>query len=77
MPAEVKWVLDHIFPLMLLSMLHWVMAFMLLEDLKKREGTIGRWKWPWIIFITCVAFLGSVTYLLSHPSIFVETKPKK
>ena len=76
MPTEVQWVLDRIFPLLLLSMLHWVMALMLLEDMKTRERIRGGRKWPWIILITSVAFLGSVFYLLCHPAIFIDTDHK-
>ena len=77
MPTEVRWVLDHIVPLLLLSMLHWVLALMLLEDLKTRERVLGGRKWPWVILIASVAFLGSMLYLLCHPKIFIETHPKK
>jgi len=77
MATEVRWVLDHIIPLTLLSMLHWIMAIMLLEDLKTRERVLGKRKWPWVILITSVAFLGSMLYLICHPKIFIDINPKK
>ncbi|MFC1988528.1 hypothetical protein ACFLVJ_01680 [Chloroflexota bacterium] len=76
MATEIKWVLDHIFPLLILSMLHWILAIMLLEDIKTRERILGWKKWMWVVLITSVAFLGSLLYLLSHPKIFIDTDPK-
>ena len=76
MPTEVQWVLDHIIPLLILSMLHWVLALMLLEDLKTRERILGGQKWPWVILITSIAFIGSMLYLLSHPKIFINPEKK-
>lgn len=73
---EVRWVLDHIFPLLLMSMLHWVLAIMLLQDLKNRERVLGGWKWVWAVLIASVAFFGSLLYMLCHPGIFVDIQRK-
>ncbi len=76
MATELEWVLDRIFPLLVLSMLHWVLVIMLLEDMKTRERILGGRKWLWVVLITSVAFLGSMLYLLCHPKIFIDTDPK-
>ena len=64
---ELEWLLR----LVLFSLLHWVLAIMLLQDLAGRKRVLGGRKWPWAVVIIFVTFLGSVLYLLCHPRIFV------
>ena len=67
---------DPIGPVLLLSALHWTLAIMLLEDLKRRENVLGRRKWPWAVLIPSLAFIGSLLYLLCHPAIIIDIRKK-
>jgi len=58
--------------LILLSALHLVLAGMLLYDLSKRKKVLGHRKAPWAILIILVTFIGSLLYLLCHPSTFIK-----
>ena len=75
--TEIEWLLDRIVPLLILSMLHWVLALMLLDDLKKREKVFGGRKLPWAVLIPALAIFGSLLYLLCHPGIFIDIKRKQ
>jgi len=66
--------MDRILQLVLFGILHWVLAIMLLQDLSNRKGVLGGRKWPWVVVIVFVTFLGSLFYLLCHPRIFIESK---
>jgi len=62
---------------MLMSMLHWILALMLINDIKNRKDVFGGWKLPWIVLIAAVAFFGSLLYLIFHPKIFYDSTAKK
>ena len=68
--------LEQILALIVFSMMHWVLALMLLEDLADRKRVLGGRKWPWAIAIIFVTFLGSLVYLLCHPKIFYGSDDK-
>ncbi len=62
--------LERILALILMSILHLVLAGMLLDDLAKRKHVLGGRKVPWGVAILLVAFVGALLYLLCHPRIF-------
>jgi len=68
--------LEQILALIVFSLMHWVLALMLLEDLGDRKRVLGGRKWPWAIAIIFVTFLGSLVYLLCHPKIFYGSDDK-
>jgi len=68
--------LERILALVLFSILHLVLAIMLLQDLANRERVVGGRKPPWAIAIIFVTFLGSLLYLLCHPKIFYDSNYK-
>ncbi len=68
--------LERVLALVLFSILHWVLAIMLLHDLTNRKKVLGGRKAPWAIAIILVTFLGSLLYLLCHPAIFYGSDEK-
>ena len=62
--------LERLLALILMSILHFVLAGMLLDDLSKRRRILGGRKAPWAVAILLVAFVGALLYLLCHPRIF-------
>ena len=68
--------LERVLALVLFSILHWVLAIMLLHDLTTRKKVLGGRKAPWAIAIILVTFLGSLLYLLCHPAIFYGSDEK-
>ncbi len=68
--------LERVLALVLFSILHWVLAIMLLHDLINRKKVLGGRKAPWAIAIILVTFLGSLLYLLCHPAIFYGSDEK-
>ena len=62
--------------LVLFGILHWVLAIMLLHDLAARQRVLGGRKWPWVVVIVFLTFLGSLLYLLCHPKIFYSSDDK-
>jgi hypothetical protein len=62
--------LERILALVLFSILHVVLALMLLNDLANRKRVLGRRKAPWAIAIIFITFIGPLLYLLCHPRIF-------
>ena len=62
--------LSRILVIILLSILHLLLAGMLLDDIAKRKRILGGRKAPWIIAILFVVFVGAFFYLLCHPKIF-------
>lgn len=69
---ELEWLLR----LVLFGILHWMLAIMLLHDLAARQRVLGGRKWPWVVVIVFVTFLGSLLYLLCHPQIFYGSDNK-
>ncbi|OGN90398.1 MAG: hypothetical protein A2Z70_00880 [Chloroflexi bacterium RBG_13_48_17] len=64
---------SQIFVIILLSILHLVLAGMLLDDITKRKRILGGRKTPWVITVLLVVFVGALLYLLCHPRIFYGT----
>jgi hypothetical protein len=63
---------EQILALIVFSLMHWVLALMLLEDLAYRKRVLGGRKWPWAIAIIFITFIGSLVYLLFHPKILQD-----
>ncbi len=61
---------ERLLALVLFSLLHWVLAVMLLNDIAGRKKVCGGRKAPWVLAIIFVIYLGSLAYLLCHPAIF-------
>ncbi len=61
---------EYILRLVLFGILHWILAFIMLNDLANRKRVIGGKKWIWAILILLVLIVGSFIYLLFHPQIF-------
>ena len=62
--------LSQILAIVLLSILHLVLAGMLLDDISRRKRILGGGKAPWVIMILFVVFVGALLYLLCHPRVF-------
>jgi len=58
--------------LILFGLLHWVLAVMLLRDLIERKKVRGGHKAPWAVAIMFIVFIGSLLYIVFHPSTFYE-----
>ncbi len=61
---------EYILRLILFGVLHWILAFIMLNDLANRRRVMGGKKWIWAILILLVLIVGSFIYLLFHPQIF-------
>lgn len=55
--------------IVLFSIVHWVLAGVLINDLASRERIFGGHKPPWAIIILFIPCFGSLLYLLFHPEI--------
>ena len=62
---EPEWIIR----IVLFSIVHWVLAGVLLQDLVSREMVAGRRKGPWVVIILFIPCFGSLIYLLFHPQI--------
>jgi hypothetical protein len=58
--------------LILLTLVHWKLAFGSLEDLVEREKVLGGRKAPWALGIIFITYFGSIMYMLAHS----QTKPE-
>ena len=67
---DVLWIIR----IVILGLFHWVLAFLLLEDLVYRKKVLGGKKWPWALAIILITWLGSIFYLLCHPEVFYKNK---
>jgi hypothetical protein len=63
---------EQILTLILFSIVHWVLAVMVLDDLARRKKVRGGRKAPWAILIIFLTFFGSFLYLLFHPGFFYD-----
>lgn len=61
----VEWILE----LVLFSILHWILAGIVLNDIATRKRVLGGHKAPWVVVVILVTFAGSLLYLLCHPQI--------
>jgi hypothetical protein len=61
--------LDWIIRIVLFSIVHWILAGIMLNDLTSREKVFGRRKAPWAIAILIIPCFGSLFYLAFHPQI--------
>jgi hypothetical protein len=64
---------ERLIALVLFSLLHWVLAAMLLNDLARRSKVRGGKKASWVLAIIFIIYLGSLAYLVCHPDIFYGT----
>ena len=55
--------------IILFSLVHWILAGIMLQDLTSRQRIFGGHKAPWVIVILIVPCFGSLLYLLFHPQI--------
>jgi len=62
---RVEWILE----LVLFSVLHWILAGIVLNDIAARKHVLGGHKAPWVVVVILVVFVGSLLYLLCHPQI--------
>ena len=63
--VDTEWLLR----IVLFSIVHWVLAGVLINDLASRERIFGGHKPPWAIIILFIPCFGSLLYLLFHPEI--------
>jgi hypothetical protein len=61
---------DWIIKIVLFSIVHWVLAGIMLNDLSNRKKVFAGHKGPWAVIILIVPGFGSLVYLLFHPQIF-------
>ncbi|MCJ7763536.1 MAG: hypothetical protein MUO90_00030 [Dehalococcoidales bacterium] len=62
---DTEWILR----IVLFSIVHWVLAGVLVNDLSSRQRIFGRRKPPWAIIILFIPCFGSLLYLVFHPEI--------
>ena len=60
-----EWILR----IVLFSIVHWILAGLMLNDLASRQRIFGRRKPPWAIIIIFIPCFGSLLYLIFHPEI--------
>jgi hypothetical protein len=65
MHVQIEWILQ----LVLFSILHWILAGIVLKDIANRKRVLGGHKAPWVIIIILLTFVGSFLYVLFHPQI--------
>lgn len=61
---------DWIIRVVLFSIVHWVLAGFMLNDLSSRKKVFGGRKAPWVIAVLFIPCLGSIFYIMFHPRIF-------
>lgn len=62
---DTEWILR----IVLFSIVHWILAGILIYDLASRERVFGKRKTPWAIIILFLPCFGSILYLMFHPEI--------
>jgi hypothetical protein len=60
---------DWIIRIILFSIVHWILAGVLINDLASRKKVFAGHKAPWAIVILVIPCFGSLVYLLFHPQI--------
>jgi hypothetical protein len=60
---------DWIIRIILFSIVHWILAGVMLSDLASRKKVFGNHKAIWAVLILIVPNLGSLLYLVFHPQI--------
>lgn len=70
---DTEWILR----IVLFSIVHWLLAGVLLNDLVSRQRVFGRRKPPWAIIILFIPCFGSLLYLVFHPEILDPGIEKK
>jgi hypothetical protein len=60
---------EWIWRIVLFSIVHWIIAGVMLNDLASRQRIFGRRKLPWAIIIIFIPCFGSLLYLVFHPEI--------
>jgi hypothetical protein len=65
---SVEWIIRVI----LFSIVHWILAGIMLYDLAYREKVFGGHKAPWAIIILLILCFGSLLYLMFHPQIVIS-----
>jgi hypothetical protein len=60
---------DWIIRVVLFSIVHWVLAIIMLNDLASRKKVFGGHKAPWAIIVLAIPCFGSLIYLLFHPQV--------
>ena len=70
---DTEWILR----IVLFSIVHWLLAGVLLNDLVSRQRVFGRRKPPWVIIILFIPCFGSLLYLVFHPEILDPGIEKK
>jgi len=63
--VALEWILE----LVLFSILHLILAGIVLNDIANRDRVLGGHKAPWVIIVILLTFVGSLLYLLCHPQI--------
>jgi hypothetical protein len=62
---DTEWILR----IVLFSIVHWLLAGAMLNDLVSRQRIFGKRKAPWAIIILFIPCFGSLLYLVFHPEI--------
>jgi hypothetical protein len=62
---DTEWIIR----IVLFSIVHWVLAGIMLQDLTSRQQVFGKHKAPWAAVILIIPCFGSLLYLLFHPQI--------
>ncbi len=60
---------DWILRIVLFSIIHWIMAGLLLQDLAARKKIFGGRKAVWATCVLVIPCFGSMIYLLFHPQV--------
>lgn len=66
---------EWIIRIVLFSIIHWILAGVLIQDISVRDKVFGKHKPVWVILMLIVPCFGSIIYLLFHPQVL--NPPKK
>ena len=62
---DTEWIIR----IVLFSLVHWILAGIMLQDLVSRQRVFGGHKAPWAIVVLILPCFGSLLYLSFHPQI--------